>query len=113
MADAAARRNPLRSPYWQGATEAGLRGGLLAFDDRTATIRLRGVRFVDDLTVSGEIRLSGADPSFRDATARLDVTDGGGSRAVRLSWEAFRATDETAVSGVFAGHRFTGTIPQH
>ncbi|MER6178133.1 alpha/beta hydrolase [Streptosporangium sp. NPDC001681] len=108
VADATARRNPLRSPYWQSATEAGLRGGLLTFDDKAATVRLRDVRFVGDLTVNGEIRLGD------DATARLTVIDGdGGSHPVRLSWKAFLPKDDTTVSGTFAGHDFIATIPAH
>ncbi|MFF5110935.1 alpha/beta fold hydrolase [Streptosporangium sp. NPDC000509] len=109
VADATARRDPLRTPPWAPATQAGLRGGALTFDDKAATVDLRDVRFVGDLTVNGEVRLSGG-----DATARLTVTGGGGgSRALDLSWKPFRAEDDTAVSGTFAGHGFTATIPSH
>ncbi|MEU3166752.1 hypothetical protein [Streptosporangium sp. NPDC006930] len=65
--------------------------------------RPRDVRFVGDLTVNGEVRLSGG-----DATARLTVAGGdGGSRA----WKPFLTEDDTAVSGTFAGRGFTTTIP--
>ncbi|MEU4538476.1 alpha/beta hydrolase [Streptosporangium sp. NPDC023825] len=106
--DATAGRNPLRSPFWLPATREGLRGGRLTFDDKAGTVRLRDVRFVGDLTVNGEVRLGG------DATARLTVTGGdGGSHALELSWKAFLAEDDTAVSGTFAGRGFTATIPSH
>ena len=108
VADAAARRNPQGSPPWLPATQAGLRGGQLTYDDKAATVHLRDVRFVGDLTVNGEIRLG------TGATARLTVTGGdGGSHAMELSWQAFLAEDDTAVSGTFAGHGFTATIPSH
>ncbi|MFS1301938.1 alpha/beta fold hydrolase [Streptosporangium longisporum] len=114
VADAAARRDPLRSPYWQEATEAGLRGGLLTFADGTGgaggavVITLRDVRFAGDLAVDGEARLNGG-----DATARLTVTGAGGSHALELRWEAFRARDDIAVSGTVAGRPFTATVPVH
>ncbi|MEU8383729.1 alpha/beta hydrolase [Streptosporangium sp. NPDC048865] len=106
-ADAVARRNPVRSPFWMPAAQEGLRGGRLTFDDEAGTVRLRDVRFVGDLTVNGEVRLS------TDATARLTVTGGGGSHTVEMSWKAFLAGDDTAVSGTFAGRGFTATIPVH
>ncbi|MGJ6965735.1 alpha/beta hydrolase [Streptosporangium sp. G11] len=108
VADATARRNPLGSPPWLPATQAGLRGGLLTYDDKAATIRLRDVRFVGDLTVSGEVHLGG------EATARLTVAGGdGGPRALELAWKPFLAEDDTAVSGTFAGSGFTATVPSH
>ncbi|WP_440099987.1 alpha/beta fold hydrolase [Streptosporangium sp. H16] len=108
VADATARRNPHGTPPWSPATQEGLRGGRLTFDDKAGTVRLRDVRFVGDLTVNGEVRLGSG------ATARLTVTGGdGGSHALELSWKAFLAQDDTAVSGTFAGRGFTATIPSH
>ncbi|MER5643367.1 alpha/beta fold hydrolase [Streptosporangium sp. NPDC002524] len=107
-ADATAGRNPLGYPSWLPATQEGLRGGRLTFDDKAGTVRLRDVRFVGDLTVNGEISLGAT------ATARLTVTGGdGGSHAMELSWKAFRAEDDTAVSGTFAGRGFTAKVPTH
>ncbi|TQS20982.1 alpha/beta fold hydrolase [Microbispora sp. KK1-11] len=111
VADATARRNPLRSPLWL-TREAGLRGGMLTFDDKAATIRLRDVRFVDDLTVNGEIHLNGSGHPGDEATAKLDITSTDGSHPVRFSWKAFHATDDITVTGTLAERPFTGAIPQ-
>ena len=112
VADAAAMRDPLQHPAWL-TSQPGLRGGELTFDDEAAVIRLDQVRFVGDLAVSGEIRLGGASRTGGEAAARLTVTDRDGTREVRLAWRPFTATEHPAVSGSYAGRRFTGTIPLH
>ncbi|WP_326823858.1 alpha/beta hydrolase [Streptosporangium sp. NBC_01756] len=102
--DASTRRNPYSSVHSLLKTEPGLRGGRLDFDDKVGTISLEKVRFVDDLTVSGRIRLEGSGK----ATAQLLVTGADrGPHKIRLSWSAFLAQERPPVSGTFDGRVFS------
>jgi pimeloyl-ACP methyl ester carboxylesterase len=105
-ADALARRNPYASLMAGLTEEPGLRGGQVRFDDQARTIQLDGVRFVQDVAVSGRIRWDGD-----AATADLTLSAGkGGRRALQFGWTPFRAEDVTRVAGALDGRRFVAWV---
>jgi len=88
--------------------EPGLRGGHIRFGDKTRTILLAGVRYIQDLTVTGPIHRDDADR----ATADLQVVAaGGGAYRLRLSWQALRPEDLTEITGTLNDRPFTAWIP--
>lgn len=109
-ADAIARRPP--NPFafaWTLVAEAGLRGGMLTFDDATGTIILDQVRLASDVAVSGTITLP-ADGS--PALATLTATpDGEIGLAVDLQWSAFEPADVVEVAATIAGMPTTLEVP--
>ncbi|GII80037.1 hypothetical protein Sru01_50190 [Sphaerisporangium rufum] len=108
--DAAARRDPHGPiPSWL-VDEPGLRGGRVAFDDRAGIVRPADVEYVTGFAVTGEIELPPRPAQAGPATARLQVRDGTGTHRLVLTFPAFRATPDTAVSGTFDGRAFTGTV---
>jgi len=109
VADAVARRNP-KDRVPRGPEEEGLRGGLTRWDADARTIELEDVRFVDDLVVSGTIRIGGE----HHATAEvLAVGSDGPARELTLGWRAFLPEDETRVTGLMDGRQFTARVPLH
>ncbi|WP_165634868.1 alpha/beta fold hydrolase [Thermostaphylospora chromogena] len=102
--DAVSRRNPYALYHSMLTEEAGLRGGRIRFGDDGAAVALEKTRFVDDLQVSGTIRLAASG----EAVADVDVTRANGrAHRVTLSWRPFTAVERPAMSGVFDGRRFT------
>ncbi|HEU4896622.1 MAG TPA: hypothetical protein VFX88_03495 [Actinomycetota bacterium] len=90
------------------AVTRNLRGGHIRFGDKTRTILLAGVCYLQDLTVTGPIRRDDADR----ATADLQVVAAGGrAYRLRLSWQAFRPEDLTEITGTLNGRPFTARIP--
>lgn len=108
-ADAVARRNP-NDAMLRPATESGLRGGEIRWDRQTRTITLHEARFVEDLVVTGTVRL---DPEHR-ATAELRVVGPDARpRELVLRWRAFVAENQTEVAGRIDGSEFAARVPIH
>lgn len=110
-ADAVARRNP-NDAFGPLRPEAqnGLRGGDVRWDSGTGAIALERVRFVEDVSVTGTVRL---DPEHH-ATAELAIVEPDGrARELVLRWRAFVAENGTAVAGAIDGSEFTARVPLH
>ncbi len=108
-ADAVARRNPndiIRRP----ATEPGLRGGEVRWDADARAITFDEVRFVEDLAVSGTVRL---DAEHEAAAELRAVGPDGHARELTLRWRAFVAESHTAVVGRLDVADFTARVPLH
>ncbi|TCO59574.1 alpha/beta fold hydrolase [Actinocrispum wychmicini] len=80
----------------------GLRGGTFT-GDANGVLHLTSVRYVDDIAVSGDIRLV-------NGTAEADLTLDSGPK-LHLSWRPFQAQDKTTVTGSTDGHPFTVCPP--
>jgi hypothetical protein len=86
----------------------GLRGGETRFDVKSRTITLEEVRFVEDVAVSGAVRLDARNVIM----AELRVTgDGQPARDLWLEWTAFLPRDDTLVTGRLDDAEFTAWIP--
>lgn len=108
-ADAVARRDPTdRVP--RPREEEGLRGGYTRWDPEARTITLDEVRFVEDLAVSGTIRIG----PEHDTTAEVAVVGpDGAARELTLRWRAFLPENETRVAGSIDDKGFTARVPLH
>ncbi|MFI9507921.1 alpha/beta fold hydrolase [Nocardia sp. NPDC052566] len=103
--DALSRRNPNTRYLADLKRQSGLRGGSVGFDDDGHRIVLDDVRYVRDVAVSGQIRLPGQDGT---ATAELTLSTG---QRITMTWSAFRACDQVAVTGTIDGEPFTADLP--
>lgn len=109
VADALARRNPNEEITRFLTDEPGLRGGRIQFGEGTSTLRLEQVRFVTDLSVTGDITVQGGER----ATATVTTSGHAGTRRITMSWQAFRAEDRTRVTGTVDGRPFTTRFAVH
>ncbi|RZQ60717.1 alpha/beta fold hydrolase [Amycolatopsis suaedae] len=101
-ADAAARRNPNGAMTGRLTGEPGLRGGRLTLP-APGRADLDQVRYVEDVAVSGSVTI---DPG---GTARADLTavgPDGHSRALTLTWEAFRHGGPAEATGTLDARPF-------
>ena len=101
-----------RSEYLGIPNGTGLRGGtftIAASAGGSALLRLVGVKWVDDLAVSGVVRWA---PKSGAVTATLTmVGQGGDTGQMSVTWNA-RVTDALAeVSGFFDGHVVAAVLP--
>jgi hypothetical protein len=87
-----------------------LRGGSTRWDRETSIITLDAVRFVDDLAVTGTIRIAPDHTVVAELMARGPY---GRSRDLMLEWRAFVAENETAMNGVLDGEAFQAHVPLH
>ncbi|MFD0884943.1 hypothetical protein ACFQ08_10335, partial [Streptosporangium algeriense] len=85
-------------------TEPGLRGGRV-LRAKDGSVTLHRVRYVQDVQVSGTVRL---DPKTGAATAALTTVPGG---RLSLSWQPFRAENQTELHGKINAKPFTVRIP--
>ncbi len=108
-ADGVARRNPFDRVLRPRDTR-GVRGGEMRWDPQLRTITLEGVRFVEDLAVSGTVLLN---PDGEAVAELLAETDDGVVRDLTLRWRAFLAENETEVNGTMDGRSFTARAPLH
>jgi pimeloyl-ACP methyl ester carboxylesterase len=109
-ADAVVRRSPYRASPPGAPEQQGLRDGTTRWDRETSTITLDAVRFVDDLAVTGTIRIA---PDHTVVAELVATGPYGRSRDLILEWRAFVAENETAVNGVLDGAAFQAHVPLH
>jgi pimeloyl-ACP methyl ester carboxylesterase len=108
--DAVVRRSPFNMAPPGPAEQEGLRGGMTHWDREASTISLDEVRFVDDLAVSGTVRIT---PDHTVAAELVATDPDGRVRDLSLEWQAFVAEDETAVRGVLDEVPFQAEVPVH
>jgi pimeloyl-ACP methyl ester carboxylesterase len=110
-ADAVARRNPhdALAPI-RPRGQDGLRGGMVRWNASAGTITLDEVRFVEDLAVTGTIRV---DPEYYVTAEIRAVQYDGRTHELILRWRAFVAEDSTEVEGSMDGSPFTALVPIH